>query len=101
MDVVNAISKVRFSSARPQRVQMSRSPGLTAELLCFEPGQELKLNGGPACYYIVTGAAKMDSGGEDADLAAGQFAAVEKGEAHTIACAGEQRLVCLAVRASS
>ena len=98
MDIVNAIAKVRFASAKPQRIQLHKSDSLVAELLCFEPGQNLKVDGGPSCYYVVTGTAVIDGGGGAGELPAGQFATAAKDESHAIANAGEQRLVCLTVR---
>jgi len=97
MEVINAIAKVRFGSARPQRVQLHTSDDLTAELLCLEAGHKLKITSGQWTYYVVAGNAAIDNGGKSTELPTGQFAATGKDEAHTIANAGEGRLICLAV----
>jgi len=97
METLNAIAKVRFSSARPQRVQLYKAGGLLAELLCLEPGQKLSATGGQWTYYVITGQATLTCHGRPADLPTGQFAAVEPDEKHTLAAAGEKRLICLAV----
>jgi quercetin dioxygenase-like cupin family protein len=97
MDVVNAIAKVRFGSAKPQRVQLRKGPRGPIDLLCMEPGQRLKAEGGRWAYYVVTGTARVEAGGAATDLSAGQLALTEAGEGHTLCAAGEQRLICLAI----
>ncbi|HUS46709.1 MAG TPA: cupin domain-containing protein [Phycisphaerae bacterium] len=101
MDLINAIAKVRFSSARPQRVHLHKGKTLLAELLCMEPGQHRKIDRGQWAYYVITGAATITIHDKTSDLSAGQFAAVGPGEPHTVANAAEQRLVCLAITNSS
>ena len=101
MEVVNAIAKVRFSSTRPQRVRISESDELTVELLCFEPGQKLKIDAGLYCYYVVTGTATTSGNGGKVQLGTGQLVATAKDETHTLTNAGEQRLVCLAIGPAS
>ena len=97
MDVLNAIAKVRFASARPQRVQLARAGRTVIDLLCMEPGQTLKVPAGRRAYYVVTGGARVESKGAANDLAAGQLAVMGEGEAHTVSAVGEQRLVCLVI----
>ena len=97
MDVINAIAKVRFSSARSQRVQLTHGEPLAAELLCLEPGQKRKIDSGAWCYYIVTGTATVLADGEEIHLPTGQFTSTEKDQTHQIANDAENRLVCLAV----
>lgn len=101
MDLVNAIAKVRFSSAKPQRVHLHKSQTLLAELLCMEPGQRRKVDRGQWAYYVITGAAAITIRDKTDSLSAGQFAAVGPGEPHTVANAAEHRLVCLAITNSS
>jgi mannose-6-phosphate isomerase-like protein (cupin superfamily) len=101
MDAVNAIGKVRFSSAKPQRVQLHKSAGLLAELICMEAGQELNVPAGELTYYVVMGTASISAGGQTAEIPPGHFAATGADEAHTISNAGEGRLVCLAVGQAS
>ncbi|HUT61099.1 MAG TPA: hypothetical protein VNA25_24900 [Phycisphaerae bacterium] len=98
MESVNAIAKVRFGSAKPQRVQLRKDAHASIELLCMEPGQKHKVASGRWAYYIVTGAASFAGKDSQADLATGQLAVTEPGETHTICTAGEHRLVCLAVK---
>jgi len=97
MDVMNAIAKVRFASARPQRVFLARNATYTVEMLCMEAGQETQGAGGPSTYYVVMGAARITTANGANELSAGQTAVTEPDEAHTLANAGEGRLVCLAV----
>jgi len=101
MEFVNAISKVRFGSAKPQRVQLHHAGLLRVDLLCMEPGQSLAVEAGQWAYYVVTGKAAVTAGDDTTELPAGQFAAAATGEAHTIASAGEQRLVCLVAGCAS
>jgi len=97
MEVINAIAKVRFSSARPQRVQLRKADGLTVELVCMEPGQKLQVKEGQWSYYVVTGTAVVTCRGNQTEVPTGQVAVGEAGEAHSLDAAGERRLVCLAV----
>jgi quercetin dioxygenase-like cupin family protein len=97
MNIVNAIAKARFGSARPQRVQLHKGDGLRAELLCMEPGQELKVGSGQWVYYVVTGTATLTAATGDRELPTGQFAASDPKEKHTVANASERRLICLSV----
>jgi mannose-6-phosphate isomerase-like protein (cupin superfamily) len=98
MNVVNAVSKVRFASARPQRVQLSRSGAFSVEMLCMEAGQKVVMDSGSRVYYVVMGTATLTAGGESASLATGHLAATDADEPHTLANGGEGRLVCLALR---
>jgi mannose-6-phosphate isomerase-like protein (cupin superfamily) len=97
MDIVNAIAKARFASAKPQRVQLHKDGRAPIDLLCMEPGQSLKVSSGSWAYYVVTGTAEMVSGSTTSRLPTGQIAVAAKDEPHTITAAGEQRLVCLAI----
>jgi mannose-6-phosphate isomerase-like protein (cupin superfamily) len=101
MNLVNAIAKVRFGSAKPQRIQLHKSEAMLAEILCMEPGQQLNVTAGEWTYYVVTGGATLTTDGKDSNLSTGQFAAVGPKEPHTLANAAEQRLVCLAVTTTS
>ena len=97
MDIVNAIAKVRFSSARPQRINIHKSGQLVAELLCLEPGQEVKVNSGQRLYYVIRGTATLATADKKDELPMGQFAAAEPDEKHSIINASEQRVICLTV----
>jgi hypothetical protein len=96
VEFINAVSKVRFSSARAQRVLVHKGNKTLTELLCLEAGQEMKVAGGRWIYYIIAGCATVDAGGNKTPLAASHMAAASD-EPHTIANAGEGRLICLAV----
>ncbi len=98
MDIVSAVAKVRFGSARPQHVQLHKGQALAAELICMEARQSVKVSGGERAYYVIMGSAVIAAGGESSPLAPGQFAATAPEEAHTVTNAGEGRLVCLALR---
>jgi mannose-6-phosphate isomerase-like protein (cupin superfamily) len=97
MDVVNAISKARFSSARPQRVQLSSDGHLTSQLVCMEPGQTLNVEKGQWSYYVVTGEVTISAGDESTPLPTAQLATTEPGETHKLTTPGERRAVVLAV----
>ncbi|MDY6913520.1 MAG: cupin domain-containing protein [Planctomycetota bacterium] len=101
MNFENAIAKVRFSSARPQCVHIHKGKAISMELLCMEPDQGLTVRSCEWLYYVITGTAAVTAGGKTTTLPTGQLAASESGETHTLACVGETRLVCLAVRQSS
>lgn len=98
MDTVNAISKARFASARPQRVQLQADEALNLELLCLEPGQNVSANDGKWVYYVVAGKATVQIGQQKKhELGTGHLAVSAAGERHTVTNAGETRLICLAV----
>ena len=96
MEILNAISKVRFNSARPKRVQLHKSENFTCGLLCLEPGQELPGNG-PCAYYVIAGNGTLKASGKAQELSMGSMAPCEAGEKHAIANTSEQRLICLAI----
>ena len=98
MDVINAISKVRFSAAKPQLVSLQKIPGMSISLLCMQPGQSFPLPPGPHTYYIVTGSAAVTCGGSTMALAPGHCVAAQDGETHLLACRGEDRSVCVVYR---
>ncbi|MGB2821908.1 MAG: cupin domain-containing protein [Phycisphaerae bacterium] len=100
MDIVHAISKVRFATARPQCVHLTRNDSYLVDMLCMEAGQEAKTTSGAWAYYVVMGTARLTCAGGSAELSAGQMATAGPDETHTIANAGEGRLVCLAVGSS-
>jgi quercetin dioxygenase-like cupin family protein len=95
MDLVNAIAKVRFASARPQRIPLHDADGIKAELVCLEPGQKLSVARGRWTYYTITGAACLTWGGQTAELPSGHLAATGPDEAHELSNRGERRTVCL------
>ena len=97
MDLVNAIAKVRFASAKPQRVQLHKGDSMLTDLLCMEPGQETEGQAGQWTYYVVAGTAAITGADGGGELPAGQLAAVPEGERHSITNVGEQRLICLVV----
>jgi len=96
MDIINAIAKVRFNSARPQRVQLSKCSGYTCDLLCLEPAQELPA-ASRCVYYVIAGNGEIRAGETHKPLAMGCFVTCDEAESHTIANSSEQRLICLCV----
>jgi len=93
MNLVNAIAKARFSSAKGQRVQLHKADHLQAELLCMEAGQDMDIPGGPWVYYVITGTAAIGGG---ANVGQGQMLFVEN-EPHQVKNAEQRRLLVLAV----
>ena len=123
MEIVNAISKVRFASTGPQHIHLARADSFRVDLLCMEAGQKSLPAAGPCAYYVVAGSALLTTGGsthstpsagsgqagsgqakltasKPHQLPAGQLAELGPGEAHTIANAGQGRLICLVIRAA-
>ena len=96
MNVVNAISKARFGTAKPQRIQLHKGRELLAELLCLEAGQKFSASG-ECTYYVVTGNASLTGEGDSAELPTGHLAAFSPGEGHSMSNSGEGRLVLLAI----
>ena len=97
MDLVNAIGKVRFASARAQRVHIHKGQHLVADLLCLETGQETVGEAGEWTYYVIKGLARCKGPGGAVDIPAGQSVSVAADEKHSLVATGEQRLICLAV----
>jgi len=96
MNVVNAISKARFGSAKPQRIQLHKGSELLSELLCLEAGQKFSASG-ERTYYVLTGNASLTGESGSAELPTGQLVAFGEQEAHSITNAGEGRLMLLAI----
>ena len=97
MIVVNAIAKVRFATAKPQRISLDKTDELCTELICMEPGQTLSVKSGSCVYYVVTGGGEFTSGDNTQELTPGCIASVGVGESHTLSASGETRLVCTVV----
>ena len=98
MEIVNAISKVRFASTGPQHIHLACGNSFRVDLLCMEVGQKSLPATGPCAYYVVAGSALVTAV-KPRQLPAGQLAELGLGEAHTIANAGQGRLICLVIRA--
>jgi len=98
MELVNAIAKARFASARGQRVVLHKDESLQIDLLCLEPEQELSVARGQWTYYVVKGTAGIGADETEGNLTAGQMAVSARNEKHTVRNIGQQRLVCIAVR---
>ncbi|MCD6378748.1 MAG: hypothetical protein J7L99_07865 [Planctomycetes bacterium] len=96
MEHINAIAKVRFNSARPQRVHLGKSDDFTCDLLCFEPGQEYSATERCA-YYFIAANGVLKAGKEKKNVAMGHLVIFEKDQPHTIINTSEQRLICLAI----
>lgn len=94
MNFSNAIAKARFSSAKPQRVQLYQDGVLQVDLLCLESGQEMALQGRWS-YYLIAGSGEFSAGGQASTLSVGGLA-VSDDEPHRLANKSQQRLVCLA-----
>jgi quercetin dioxygenase-like cupin family protein len=102
MDTVNAIAKARFASAKPQRVQLQKDEqGLSIEMLCLEPGQDVSVRSGRWAYYVVTGTAVIEADGQQHPLATGHVAISAPGEKHKLVNASETRLICLVMAAGA
>jgi len=109
MEIVNAVSKVRFASSAPQHVHLARGQALRVNLICMEAGQKDRAAEGPCAYYVVAGSASLTTGGSASMTAggagkqahflpAGHVAHLDAGEGHTLSNAGEGRLICLMFR---
>lgn len=102
MDKINAISKVRFASAKPQNVGLHHGEALRATLLCMEPGQVADVKpDAERLYYVITGTARITAGPDTAELGTGEVIAFAPHRPHTVATADDRRLVCLVVDGAS
>jgi len=97
MDFMNAIAKVRFGSAKPQRIQLTKTDSCQVEMLCMESGQQLSVRSGRWLYYVIAGHAAITAKDVEQKISAGHLATTAAGEKHQITACGEQRLICLAV----
>ncbi len=95
MNVVNAIAKVRFATAKPQRIVLQKDGELVVELLCMETGQEIKIKSGQWAHYVVTGTARLTQEDQTTDVPTGQLAVTDPDKPHIVANAAEGRLVVL------
>jgi len=96
MNIVNAIAKARFASARAQCVHLGKEGHAETELLCLEPGQSLTVGSGQWSYYVLASRATLKANRETAELAPGGFACFGPAESHSLTNHSEQRLICLA-----
>ncbi len=94
MESINAIEKVRFSSAKAQRVHLFQR----AELLCFEPDQEISVQKGSWRYYVIAGTVTFAAGEEESSQASGHLVQMEPGQKHLLANRNEVRGIVLALR---
>ena len=103
MDIVNAISKVRFASTGPQNVHLARNDAYRIDLLCMEAKQASRAAAGPCAYYVIAGSARLTANGsagtDEQSLPAGQIADLGPDEAHVLANVGDGRLICLVIQA--
>ncbi len=100
MDTINVVSKAKFASARAQRIMLQESDELTAELMCLESGQSLRLHGGRWVYYVIAGEATLrprNDEDQSPTAPAGRLVAPQPGELHSVVNQAPQRLLCLAV----
>ena len=90
---INAVAKVRFSSARAQRVHLADAGTAKGELLCLEGGQEMSLSGPSALLYVISGAGTVLQGDVRTPLATGHLLEVQADV--KLANLSEHRLICL------
>ena len=104
MDIVNAISKVRFASTGPQHIHLAHTDAYRVDMLCMEAGQKSRSAAGPCAYYVIAGSATLATSGsaegDERPLPAGQIADLAPDEPHVLANAGEGRLICLVIQAA-
>ncbi len=96
MEVINAIARIRFNSAKAQRVQLNRFEGFACDMLCLEPGQEFS-SVGRCAYYFIAGTGVIKAGKSSKAVDMGNFVACEADEPHTVVNSSEQRLICMVV----
>ncbi len=95
MTSINAIAKVRFSSAKAQRVHLLAEPPVPTDLLCLEADQQIDLPG-PGVLYVVTGSATLVAGANEQELPTGHLVSAAEG---VVANRARGRLVCLLFQA--
>jgi len=96
---INVSGKVRFSSARPQRVHLIDCTTSSIDLLCMESQQQMQVPATPVVLYVIIGMATITDGDQQVDLEVGHVYAPEPGG--NIMNNAEQRLVCLAFTSKS
>jgi len=95
MDMVNAIAKARFSSAKAQRVPLHKTSAMHTDLLCLEAGQALDIpDTGAWTYYVIAGTAAIGQQ-QDASLSQGHSICIEG--PHHLRNVDPRRLILLAV----
>jgi len=99
MAKVNAVSKVRFSLAKPQNVGLCKGQYLNTIVVCMEPGQQSEISSPTErLYYLLTGSLTIKQpSGETSNLATGELLLNPGGQGHTLANMTDSRLVCLMV----
>lgn len=95
MQTVNVIGKVRFSSAKAQRVQLLTG----SELLCFEPGQSLRIEKGGQLYYTIAGSVTIEASQTPCQVSSGQL--FQADSPHELTNQGEVRAMVLSVRSAT
>jgi len=95
MDMVNAIAKARFSSARAQRVPLHKTQAMHTDLLCLEAGQTLDVpDEGAWTYYVISGTVAIGQQ-QSASLPQGHSLCIQG--PHNIRNVAPGRLILLAV----
>jgi quercetin dioxygenase-like cupin family protein len=67
-------------------------------LVCFEPGQEIRVQKGSWRYYVITGTLTFAAGEEKSQQASGHLVRMEPDQEHLLANRGEVRAMVLALR---
>ena len=96
---INAVAKVRFSSARAQRVHLADAGDAKTELLCLEGGQQMTLNGPSSLVYVISGTGTVLHDSARTTLATGHLLGIQADV--TLTNLNEQRLICLLFHTAS
>ena len=101
MEVLAVKDLVDFSQEKRVRKALVRSGGLSAEIVCYEPGQHTLAHHHPnqdELFYVVEGEGVMQVGEEQVAVAPGSVVFVSDHTQHGITASAGTRLVVLFVK---
>ena len=94
----DALSQIRFSAEKMQKVNLFDTERMFCDVYCFEPGQTQTAHahkGSDKVYYILQGTAEVRIGQETKELGPGGAALAPAGAEHAIRNPGPGQLTAL------
>jgi mannose-6-phosphate isomerase-like protein (cupin superfamily) len=94
----DALSQLRFSAEKMQKVNLFNTERMFCDVYCFEPGQTQTAHahkGSDKVYYILQGTAEVRIGQETKELGPGGAALASAGAEHAIRNPGPSQLTVL------
>lgn len=92
----------RFAAEKMKKNNLFTTDRLFCDVYCFEPGQTQSAHshaGSDKVYYVIEGAARIQIGAEEQDVAAGGAALAPAGLDHAVTNPGPGRLKVLVLMA--